>query len=170
MIFKNKKAILLATLAIITAGIISVNTVPSLKQKVYYMKYDLEQYRSGHGGAFADSERLYSLNSGLKVWKSSPLLGVGYGDLFSEMKMAGIGKYPHSQFIYTLAASGIIGLLLLCIGLLLPYFHYSGPLKGLLTLFYINLFICMTIDFVLEHAVIVAFLNLFGLMILRSEE
>jgi len=86
------------------------------------------------------------------------------------MKMAGIGKYPHSQFMYTLAGAGLVGLLFLCLGLLLPYFYYSGPLKGLVTLLYLNLFICMTIDFVLEHAVIIAFLNLFGLVMLRSEE
>ncbi|MFT6810847.1 MAG: O-antigen ligase [Saprospiraceae bacterium] len=166
---KKSKDIIISFVMISLIGIASIKLIPSLKQRISYMQYDLEKFQKGEGRNYADSERIYSLQSGIQIWKSSPLLGVGYGDILDEMNMTGINKYPHSQFIFTLTGAGIIGLILLLAGLLIPYFNYKGELKGLLSLLYLNLFVCMTIDFVIEHSVIVAFLNLFGLSMICSE-
>lgn len=160
---KDKVIVIILTLVI---GISCIQFIPSLNQRISYMKYDLEKFQKGEGRNYADSERIYSIQQGLKIWKSSPIFGVGYGDILDEMKKNSINIYPHSQFIFTLAGAGIIGLILLLSGLLIPYFNYNSELKGLLSLLYFNLFVCMTIDFVLEHSVIVAFFNLFGLSML----
>jgi len=166
---KKWKHVIITGIVILAIGISSIQFIPSLRQRLAYMKYDLEKFQKGEGHNYADSERIYSMQSGIEIWKSAPVFGVGYGDIIHEMDNTGINVYPHSQFIFTMAGTGILGLALLLTGLLLPYFNYYGEFKGLLSLLYFNLFLCMTIDFVLEHAVIVAFLNLFGLAMISSE-
>jgi len=166
---KKKAAVFYCLIIILGAGLVGIKMIPSLKHRVAYMTYDLEQFRSGKGGSYADSERLYSLQSGIKLWQEKPLIGVGIGDLRTEMRAAGIDKLPHSQWVTTMAGSGLIGLMLMSLGLFIPFYKYKGEFKGLLILLYLNLIVCMTLDFVLEHSVIIAFINFFGLMFITSE-
>lgn len=115
-------------------------TMPSFKLKVDYARWDYQQYKQGIGGNYPDAERLVSMEIGMKLGNSSPLLGVGAGDLRQAVKQQYeaqpyIGKYnfrmPHNQLITTYAGTGAIGLLLFLSGFFYPLFYrknYRQPL------------------------------------------
>ncbi len=108
-------AILSGMLALL---VVAVNTVPSLKQRISYMKYDWEHYRSDEGESYSDAERWISLKTGWIMWQENPWLGVGAGDLPRETerliaerfpKYLETPKLPHNQFLYILAGTGLFG-------------------------------------------------------------
>lgn len=102
--------------------------VPTLHNKVNYMKRDVSRYLNGQSvNDFSDGNRLLSIQLGLELFKENPWLGVGSGDLQEEMTNKYKSGYPdilernylipHNQFIYVIAALGISGfmLFLLCV-------------------------------------------------------
>lgn len=107
----------------------SYHVLPSLKSKIDYMRYDLAMHRQGEGGQYADSGRIVSLKTGLKIFSSHPWIGIGVGNLRQEVNRLFKEDYPdyaepltpHNQFIYVMAGTGIVGL-----GLFLYFFF--GPL------------------------------------------
>ncbi len=110
--------------SVILIPIMASKTFPSLKKKIDYTMWDLEQFRKGKGTSYSDSERLYSLQAGWSVAKEHMFLGVGIGDLKDECDKfyeKTLGKtlvhYPHNQYLFAVGAMGIVGLLiyLLCI-------------------------------------------------------
>lgn len=107
-------------LTIFTALLVAaLQFLPSLKQRVEYMVHDWHMFRSQAGQHYSDSERWISLQTGVELWQSAPLLGVGAGDLPDETvrilaedypQYIETPKLPHNQFIYLLAGTGILGL------------------------------------------------------------
>jgi O-antigen ligase len=94
--------------------------VPTLNNKVNYMKRDISRYINGESvNDFSDGNRLLSIQLGLELFKENPWLGVGSGDLQKEMsKKYQIGYpdilernylIPHNQFVYVIAALGGLG-------------------------------------------------------------
>jgi O-antigen ligase len=105
--------------------------VPTLHNKVNYMKRDVSRYLNGESvNDFSDGNRLLSIQLGLELFKENPLLGVGSGDLQEEMTRKYKAGYPdilesnylipHNQFVYVIAALGIIGLILFLICIFYP--------------------------------------------------
>ena len=120
--------ILCMGLAGILIPAISVTTIPTLKQKVGYMRWDWQQLREGTITEGSDATRWYSILVGIEIFKEHPLIGVGtgslkaeverkYQEMYPEIKQV---KMPHNQFVSILAANGLLGLILFLLAILMP--------------------------------------------------
>ncbi len=168
-----KKTLLLALIPIFLLPIVAFNTIPSFKKKAQYMLYDFQMYQKGEGAKYSDSERIYSIQVGLEIFKSAPILGSGIGDLKQACKdqyqllfeVEG-EKYPHNQIIYYLAGSGIVGLLFFLLGMYFPMFYFRKEL----TMLFIALMLILSLSFVVENTIerahSIAFVLLFMLTLM----
>lgn len=97
---------------------------PTLKSKLYYMRYDLENYFSGRYDVFgSDTRRLLSFRAGLIAGHERPWFGHGYGDVrraviaVFEEKFPSVPEknrlMPHNQFIFTYVGLGVVGIVVL---------------------------------------------------------
>lgn len=140
-IFTQKKYLagIAGVLALSALPLIAYQTIPSFKLKVDYARWDYLQFRQGIGGDYPDSERFTSVQVGLKIGNSHPVVGVGAGDLRHEVEKEYqttlSGRYnlrmPHNQLVTIYAGTGLIGLLLFLVGFFFPLFYrrnYRQPL------------------------------------------
>jgi O-antigen ligase len=88
--------------------------LPSLQHRIAYMVYDWQQYKKNEGGSYSDAQRWVSLETGLQLWRTNPVLGVGVGDLPMEVQKISNARFPnytlepklpHNQFIYILCGN-----------------------------------------------------------------
>jgi O-antigen ligase len=108
-------------LALVAVLWFAAQNVPSLRNRIGYMRYDWERFRSHDDGhLYSDGARWVSLMSGWQLWEQNPLLGTGAGDLLSETKRntavsfpsyAQEPQLPHNQFVFIMASTGLLGLL-----------------------------------------------------------
>lgn len=97
--------------------------IPSLKAKVNYMIWDIRTYQEGEHLNNSDSGRWISYEAGLKLWKQNKLFGIGPGDMDNALEQLYKKDYPneanykqpHNQFLNTMVASGILGLVIFII-------------------------------------------------------
>lgn len=105
----------------------STQWIPSLKNKVSYTIYSLGKIKDGGNTAnLSDSYRLASIRAGIDIGNSSPILGVGIGDLKTATAaytqkhhpdLVHTSYTPQSQYILTYAGLGFVGVCFLL------YFH-----------------------------------------------
>lgn len=163
---KNLKTATIALVVAFSLPIIAYKTMPSLKQKIDYMLYDLEQYKAGKGKDHSDSERLMSYSIALDLFKEEPVIGHGIGDLKALMKAKHLEKYgekekyiyPHNQFLYVLVCVGSIGFVLFFIGLAIPFWYNPNAFMGLI---YIAMFTSFLVENTVQRAVSIAFFLFF---------
>lgn len=135
---KQKKWIfgLLLLAGVILTPPLAYQNIPSLRNKINYMKWDLQLYFDNdmeHMGS--DYRRLISIENGIKVAKNNSLLfGCGIGDLRDEMnklyhadngqehKVISKKLLPHNQYIFIFASMGIVGLLIFIFVTFYPLF------------------------------------------------
>ena len=134
-IFHKRKYWLGLTLPVMMAGLLfsAYQFVPSLHNKINYMRWDLKQYFEGNRENMAsDYMRLISIENGIRLAKeNSWLLGVGAGDLRVEMDKIYEAEYPniykkllpHNQYIFVLASTGLIGLAVFMFSTFYPIFY-----------------------------------------------
>lgn len=158
IVTKRKFAVGAGLVAVlITALTIAYLNLPSLQNKIKYMKYDLELYKTGQFANTNDGVRLVSLQVGLDVWKANKWLGAGAGDLkaacmkvFDE-KFPHLNdfsrKLPHNQFIWVLASCGMVALLLFCMAVVSPLFIIPANKNWL----YLAFHFMMLSSFLFEH-------------------
>lgn len=173
---KRKLIVFIASSFIIP--IVALNTIPSLQQKIAYMKYDWANYREGNGEHYSDSERIMSYKAGWEIWKSNPILGAGYGDVREDAhlyydakyKRSNFFKLPHSQFLLTMAGSGILGLLIFIAGFFTPLLVLRDRSVSTILLFYLylNYTLSFLVENSLERSISVAFFLVFALFLLKS--
>ncbi len=142
---------------LIAALTIAYLSLPSLQNKIKYMKYDLELYKSGQFANTNDGVRLVSLQVGLDVWKANKWLGTGAGDLKAECMNVFDKKFPHlndfsrklphNQFIWVLASCGMVALLLFCMAVVSPLFIIPANKNWL----YLAFHFIMLSSFLFEH-------------------
>ncbi len=130
-------------------------TVPSLRAKINYARY--EMWRSAQGldsSDYSDAGRLTSIRLGLQLFQESPLLGIGPGNLRLRMDQLYAAHYPnapairpHNQFVSILAGSGLVGLALFLASLTLILFH-GGAWRNPL---FLGFFIVMVLSFLVEN-------------------
>jgi len=148
--------ILLGTIALISFSILFV---PTIKNKINYMRYSLEQFAKNENiRDLSDSRRLGSIYGGIQLAKEHPFLGVGYGDLKDETN-AYLGKnypqlkdldlLPHNQYILVLATAGIIGLVLFLISTILPFFYLNARSD----FFFMSVNLMFISSFLVEHTI-----------------
>lgn len=176
-ILKVKKYYLLGWLVVagISLPTMAYLLLPSVQQKVAYSQYDWKMHKEGKGNDYSDSDRIRSLDIGWSIIKENPILGVGVGDLervkdekFAEKYPAGtIAKLPHNQFVFTWASLGLVGLLGLMLGLLVPLFYQKNYKNTLFLAFNVATFLSFMVEYTLETSIGVAFFILFELYILN---
>ncbi len=157
----------LAALAlIIIIPWLALLSIPSLQQRISYMMYDWQQYQKNAGDDYSDSERWISLSAGLDLWHEHPVLGVGAGDLPTEIQRVVnqrfpaytvAPKLPHNQFIYLLAGTGLLGLLLSLVAFIAPLTEKRSRQFYLFSAFQIMIFISFLVEYTIETAIGVAF-------------
>jgi O-antigen ligase len=141
-IFKRKQFLIGGTIILMMAILpfIAYKLVPSLHNKLEYMRYDLGQYQKGRINENSDAMRLLSMQIGMQLWHESPYLGVGAGDLETETYRIYAQKYPqisdynrrlpHNEFIWVLATTGVLGFALFLTAFFYPlmahrYYQYG---------------------------------------------
>ncbi|MDI9319469.1 MAG: O-antigen ligase family protein [Phycisphaerales bacterium] len=120
---------------------IAYQKVPSFQHKCMYVKYTFEEYQKGNKSAnFSDLGRLISYELAAKILYEHPLIGVGAGDIRTEMKK----KYeqfspktkpeqrivPHNQIIVVTLAGGVLSLGFFLIWLFYPLTQIKRTRSG----------------------------------------
>jgi O-antigen ligase len=115
---------------LLVGPVLAYKALPSLKSKINYSLWDYGKYKEGRAANYSDSERIISIQAGLNVYRSAPMIGVGVGDLKDQLKDYYLSKHPnlkmklpHNQFVTVAATYGIFGLLLFMISILSPVFY-----------------------------------------------
>ena len=76
---------IIGLLAVLLIG--GVSFLPSMKNKLGYMMYDLRMLRDqGVSPDYSDNIRITSIRHGLKIFADNPVFGVGIGDVADEME------------------------------------------------------------------------------------
>jgi O-antigen ligase len=135
---------------------LSYRYIPSLKEKVSYTLWDMEMYQKGTILKYSDGERFTSIEAGLEVGKINKTLGVGYGDMYDEIKYYYYSHHPelsviipHNQFVTTFAGAGFVGLVLLLIGLFVPLYLQIKNSNW----FFIMVILSMILSFIFESTI-----------------
>jgi O-antigen ligase len=166
---KKWKPLALVLLLLVFIPTASYFAIPSFKQKVHYMSWDIGKHSLGEGANYSDSERIGSIQVGWEIWRDNPLVGVGFGDIKDqciERYRAVFGPekyvlYPHNQYLFIAVAAGIIGLFFFLIVFLFPYYFWRNTLDPLLVTLGIMVGFAFLIDNVLERSVSVGFYAFF---------
>lgn len=161
-----------AILLVLALPLITYQMAPSFRQKMNYMRWDLQQYLQGKGGDYSDSERLTSLEVGLQIGNEHPVLGVGAGDLKAEVNRLyatdfhGVyePRMPHNQLISIYAGSGLVGLAVFLLAFFYPLFYRKNFRYPLLTAFYLLIFASFMMENTIENNFGVSFYVLFLLL------
>ena len=152
---------------------------PMIQAKVAYMLYDWHMYVDNGGELYSDSERLFSIQVGLELWGQNLMLGTGIGDLldmctniYMAQDRGGPVNYPHAQFFYLLAGTGLIGTLLFMVGFLYPLrvSQINGnKLYLLLSAIYLNYSISFLVENSMERSISIAFFLTIALPLINSK-
>lgn len=165
----------LAALGLLAAGLwVATETVPSLKMRIAYMKYDWDRFNTKDDGyLYSDAVRWVSLQSGWSLWQQNPVLGTGAGDLLLETKRITAEMFPnysqeprlpHNQFIFILASTGLLGLALSLVAFFWPI--YYGRKNLLFLAFQVMAFASFLIECTLENAIGVSWFLFYSLWFL----
>lgn len=169
----------ISLIIILSAPIIAINTIPSLRMRFDYMMWDWLQYRQNIGNHYSDSERWISLQAGWQIWLENPVIGVGTGDLPAAVQKVvdkhypdytDAPKLPHNQFVYILAGTGLFGLLLSLVAFLTPvvstpYRHYYPFLA-----FQVLVFTSFLVEYTIETSIGAAFYLFYTLWFMKMAE
>jgi O-antigen ligase len=164
---------------LILIPMVAVSTMPSLQQRISYMRHDWSRYQTTGGENYSDSERFVSLHVGAQMWREHPHLGVGMGDLERETQRYTAQLYPsyretpklpHNQFVYLLAGTGWIGLLLALLPMLYPLtlgvYRRFYPFVA----FQVVVFVSFLVEYTLETSIGAAFYIFYQLWWMKMAE
>ena len=98
---KNKLLLFLFGSLVVVLPILFYNLNDGFRNKIDYMKYDIQQFKEGKGQDYADSGRLVSLDIGYKLWKENKFFGVGYSNIRPQVNDTIAQFYPgyHSNLL-----------------------------------------------------------------------
>lgn len=95
--------------------------MPSIQNRLRFMRWDLQQLQEKKYANNSDAERFVAIAVGFELWKQSPYFGIGAGDVWHESEKIYQTKYPdlkpkipHSQLLLIAVSTGAIGLLIFC--------------------------------------------------------
>ncbi|WP_223653657.1 O-antigen ligase family protein [Hymenobacter psoromatis] len=134
---------------------------PTLQNKITNTRDDAEQWDSVRAANnFSVTARVYSYQVAWTVIRQHPLLGVSKIKLADAMAQQYSYRFPeiepdryvlpHNQFIYNLAAYGIIGLLLFTLGFYYPLLTGIRQHNMLVMLLYLIVSISFIVEYTLE--------------------
>lgn len=151
-------------------------TIPALKNKIDYFKYDVDMFTKGNRDGFSDGQRIASLDMGWIVLKENLMFGCGIGDLkdkledkYKEYYPDLEPKMPHNQFLLFAAASGLIGLLAFIIAFFTPLIYKKRYQSVLFTTFYTILGLSFMFETTLSTAIGTGIYLIFLLLMIQRE-
>lgn len=172
---RNWRHALIALAVVAITPVLAFYTLPSLRAKIDYMKYDYFMYRHDRGNLYADSGRLTSLKVGWEIWRDHPVFGVGAGNLRDEVTKRFTAEHPkfaephmpHNQFLFVAAGMGIVGLGLFIFAFFYPLFYHRNYRHPVLLAFYTTAFLAFMIEHSIENSIGVGFFAFFLLLFLN---
>ncbi len=170
---------LLLLLVITVFSAVAFNTIPSLKNRIQYMKYDIINYKHNQPIDASDGMRFRSWKGAWEVSKKSPLLGVGYGDLQNEMSAyynenfpvleLHQHKLPHNQFLWWLVSTGWIGVIVFSSVILFPFIKYFTTKFWLWHCFFAIIFSSFIWEATLEEQMGTGFFSIWLLLLMQID-
>ena len=163
-------------IGIIIAPFIAYKTVPSFHNKVRYTIWDIGKFNQKDARNYSDSGRMYSIIAGIDIFKKNPVLGTGIGDFHAECgeqyrlmfdEIPAVVKYPHNQFVFILASSGILGFILFLAAILTPLFYHRNYRHPILIVLSVIVFSSFLVENTIERSNGIAFYLLFLLLTLN---
>jgi O-antigen ligase len=183
LIVARKKIVTgLIGLAIILVSItITLTLVPSMKNRLDNTRTDVNRFRTGQDiNHYSVSMRLEALKTAWKVFKHSPIIGTGAGDVRPAMEKQYEEDHtlleiqnrhlPHNQFAETAMMLGLIGAALLILMFLWPSLYQPFDLRGLFAVFMVLCLVSFQFESVLERQVGLTFFVLFYILLARQNE
>ncbi len=158
---------------------VAVKFVPTLNNKWVNTTADIQIYLSkGYPNYNSLTTRLISFDAAIAIFKKEPLLGCGLGDIKDETDtyfhtnypMIDIPILPHNQFLFYLAATGILGLLVFCFTFYFPLFYQRNWRNKVLLMQYVLLTVSFMTEPMLETQLGMAFSILFIMLPLTQRE
>lgn len=175
-----KQAGALATVLVLLP-LFSYVAFPTFRNKVYNTQEDVGkvgQANSAEGKNFSIAARVYSYKAALAIWADNKAIGVGKPDLESEMAKRYQRLYPemgqefyimpHNQYLYNLAAYGVLGLLVFIVGLFYPAWWAWHKRAPLLLAQYVSVALSFLVEYTLETQIGLAFVVFFLLLALQG--
>jgi O-antigen ligase len=178
LIFKQKKILhgIAIGVAMILLGYATVKLVPSLASRMGNTKKDLNKYNSGEDvNNYSIATRIKALIVGAHVFKNNPIFGVGPSEVREKMDQEYSVEQssltyenrvkPHNQFLYVMVSMGIVGGLILCYIMFMP-FVTKDVFRNYLLLIFLTIFIfAFQAEYMLERQVGTTFFCLFYVML-----
>ncbi len=129
----KKMIVLMLLLVYVVMPFAAYKILPTFKARIEYIRMDYEQWsKQNFTGNFSDANRILSIRAGLTIVRNHFFTGVGYGDVKGEVNTwfsehAPLVPVPErflplNQFLMTGSATGVAGMIVFCIVLLLPFF------------------------------------------------
>lgn len=175
VIQKKWKPALIALLGMLAVATIAYTTLPTLRNRIQYIRYDFSLYANGNfTPGYNDGARLLSIRAGYAVMQQHPVTGVGFGDIRPAINEWYANKYPQAfmyerflptnQWLVYGAGSGWPGMICFTAGLLLLL--YASTEKNILS-FLLSVIACIPLltDDTLEGqfgVVLLSFIVFFG--------
>ncbi len=171
---KKWKYLVYLSFATSTVVFVSYQFIPSLRHKIDYTLWDIQMYKSGTIAKYSDGERLTSIEVGIEIAKPHKIWGVGYGDMYDEIKYYYYSQHPnllvnlpHNQFVTTYTGAGIVGVLLLIIGLFVPLYIQIKRGNWLFIMVQLSLLISFLFESTIENTLGVTIMTFWGALFLN---
>ena len=175
----KRAGLLAAVLALLP--LLSFVAFPTFRNKVHNTQEDVSkvsQSSSAEGKNYSIAARVYSYKAALAVWADHKLVGVSKPDLEGEMAQRYQQFYPemgaefyimpHNQYLYNLAAYGLLGLAVFCLGLFYPAWWARHKHAPLLLAQYVSIALSFLVEYTLETQIGLAFVVFFLLLALQG--
>jgi O-antigen ligase len=176
-IAKRKMVTGLIGIGILAAAmVITFTLVPTMRNRLDNTVTDLDRYRTNKDiNHYSISMRLEALKTAWAVFKQSPIIGVGPGDVRGEMSaqytkdnsplLPQNRHLPHNQFVETLVMLGITGGIILILIFFLPAHYRDIEWRMLFTLFMVLCFVSFQFESFMERQVGLTFFVLFYMVL-----
>jgi O-antigen ligase len=171
---RSLKISLLVLGSLLVTALLSMRYIPSLKNRLAYMRYDLSQYKIGKIDGNSDAMRLTSLKIGEKLMRENPLLGVGTGDILQQSKETGkiiapsalseSIKMPHNQFLWIGVSTGFVGLSCFLFAFIFPFVFFKSNIQLDFLMLYLVFGISFLVEYTLEEQIGGTLVVLFSLI------
>lgn len=144
LIKKSVKLSLLLGLSLVLIPVIGYWALPTFHKKIYIIIDDWQSLKKQtSANHHSITGRYYSYKVGFSIFKEHPVVGVGLGNMLSEVKRTYRENFPeikpeaylvpHSQYIYYLMLFGLLGFGVFLFGFFYPlgvYYHKADVLFG----------------------------------------
>jgi O-antigen ligase len=154
---KEYLKMLVIAVLIFTIPVVAYLSIPTFKQKIEYSILDFKMHQKNKEVAFSDGERFRSYEIGWELFESSPVTGVGVGDIFTDYQALYDMRYfmksptnlPHNQFLSVAVSTGVVGLIFFMLAFFFPLLYkqaYKNP-------FLLTLYVLMLLSFMVENTI-----------------